>query len=442
MRRSAKLAAALAASAIFTFAAPVAAPTLSFVSVAHAQQPAEFDQILAAYGTFQEHARYGRVWIPAREVAPEGWHPYPPCNWVHDRQLGWYFDDKTAWGKIVHHYGRWAHDAALGWVWVKGEEFSPAWVVWRTSDKWVGWAPMPPDVDVKEISATTFNTDKHWIFVEVAKFSARCGGETIVSAPPASYPSIFSVTRVVTDIRYVRGIAVFVLPPPLIINIVDIDIGIFPPWNPCFFGAWFWNWNWIVNTITININLPAQCPLAKKIIPIVSTPPPPPPGQTPKPDRRVELPPKPDRPIIPPRGFDPPRQSDPPRVFDPRPPVIIPPVRIPPVVAVPPKPDKPDHGGQRPPRNPETKPDKPTRPIDPGFNRHPLKPLKPEIVRPQFDPPKVIKDPPRRDTKPSFGNVIRQPVPKLVRTPQILRAHPQLTAPKAANLPQRGSNLR
>src|SRR4051794_33645570 len=61
--------------------------------------------VLSQYGRFVQHQKYGEVWVPT--VTPEGWHPYAPCNWVNTKQYGWYYDDKTAWGAIVHHYGRW-----------------------------------------------------------------------------------------------------------------------------------------------------------------------------------------------------------------------------------------------------------------------------------------------------------------------------------------------
>jgi hypothetical protein len=289
--KSSTFAASLACGLALTFALPVAAPaTFGITTAAHAQQPsaqpAQFQSILANYGTFQNHDRYGEIWIPSQTTVPEGWHPYPPCNWVHDKQLGWYFNDKTEWGKIVHHYGRWAHDATLGWVWVKGEEFSPGWVVWRTSDKWVGWAPLPPDQDVREISTADFNTDKHWTFVDAKKFSSTCtGGNMLVSAPPALYPTIVTETEVVTELRWVRGIAIFVLPPPLIITVVDLNIGVFSPWSPCFFGAWFWNWNSMTTNVIININVgpggtcPSAAPSARPNMPIQSNPPPAPGGR-------------------------------------------------------------------------------------------------------------------------------------------------------------------
>lgn len=411
-------AAAVAAGFAFTVVAPVAAPvSLGLVAAAQAQEPSQFKSILANYGSFQAHAKYGEVWVPARTTVPEGWHPYPPCHWVHTKDLGWYFNDKTEWGRIVHHYGRFAHDKDLGWVWVMGEEFSPGWVVWRTSEKHVGWAPMPPEQDIKEISASEFNNDKHWIFVDAKKLSSSCeGGSTIVSNPPAQ---IFTETKLVTEIRFVKGIAIFVLPPPLVINIVDIDINVFPPWNPCFFGAWFWNWNMLINNVVININLPPQqCPIAepvkKQIIPIKSTPPPAP-GQSPKPDKRAELPPA----VKPPVLIDPPRIVTPPsRPIDPgftrpepkRPIVTLPdPPRFPPIVIKPrdPKPDKPQVSN--PPRRPDH--DKPQGETRPG-------PIK-------------------------LGDItVKRPVPKLVRDGNSIRVSPNLSQGRIKDLKPRNTDVK
>jgi hypothetical protein len=411
-RSISKLAAAAACGLAVTFAAPVAMhlvmPSVGIVSIAHAQQPAEFTQILARYGVFQAHATYGEVWIPARETAPEGWHPYPPCHWAHTKDLGWYFNDKTEWGRIVHHYGRWAHDTDLGWVWVRADEFSPGWVVWRTSDKWVGWAPLPPDQDVKQISAADFNTDKHWIFVDATKFAGNCQGE--IAAAPRLYPVILKQTTVVTNIKFVNGIAIFVLPAPLLINVVDIDISIgsYHPWSPCFLGAWFWNWNFMINVININLNLPApHCPQpsqttgSRPLMPI-KTSPPPAPGQS-----------IPDRPLPPIKRTD-----------------LTPPSNGRPTVI-------------------------PLRPIDPGFVKVPgpiIRPIDPGFGRPQHPkrPTDSVKVPdgPRNSGRPNghadgggkrpqservatdraaSHRLNRLTVPKLVRTPEVVKNHPAVT---------------
>src|SRR5271165_6331542 len=127
---SAPIGAARFAVAIGMFAATilmlVASPTLAQApSQAQPQvqaqpqgaQPASDDvkAVLAQYGNFVQHQKYGEVWVPT--VTPPGWHPYPPCHWVYTKRLGWYFDDKTPWGQIVHHYGRWSNDPQMGWIW-------------------------------------------------------------------------------------------------------------------------------------------------------------------------------------------------------------------------------------------------------------------------------------------------------------------------------------
>ena len=31
-----------------------------------------------------------------------------------------------------------------GWIWYPGTRWAPAWVDWRCSDRYYGWAPLPP----------------------------------------------------------------------------------------------------------------------------------------------------------------------------------------------------------------------------------------------------------------------------------------------------------
>ncbi|MFM9163151.1 MAG: DUF6600 domain-containing protein [Methylocystis sp.] len=135
---------------------------------------AEDRAILQQYGVFSQHAKYGEVWTPS--TTPENWHPYMACNWVNTKQFGWYYDDKTPWGNIVHHYGRWMHDPQSGWVWIPGMEFSPGWVVWRTSPQWIGWAPIPPDQEVDTMQSDAFNNGGFWTFMETPHFNSGCRG--------------------------------------------------------------------------------------------------------------------------------------------------------------------------------------------------------------------------------------------------------------------------
>lgn len=241
MHRSLARAAFVAALALPAAAVLAPASTPFSASQAEAGIIAEHKQTLAKFGTFVEHAKYGEVWIPS--VTPQGWHPYPACNWVYTK-YGWHFDDKTAWGEIVHHYGRWAHDAKLGWVWVAGEEFSPAWVVWKTNDKWVGWAPMLPEQDLTTVSATDFNNDKLWTFMEADKFGKACGG----IAPAQQVPMLLTQTKVVKEFVFVDGIMVFVLGPKFIGPFIHITIN-FNPWSPFFIANIVNGWNVLWNAM-------------------------------------------------------------------------------------------------------------------------------------------------------------------------------------------------
>jgi uncharacterized protein DUF6600 len=169
---------------------------------------AEFKRVLSEYGAFATHPRYGEIWVP--NVTPPGWHPYPACQWVYTKD-GWYFNDETPWGSIVHHYGRWSHDEKVGWFWVPDEDWSPGWVVWRKSDRWVGWAPMPPEQDAHLIASRDFNNDKFWTFMEAKKFfNGGCG----------------TTVRATQVIHLTKHVTIFNLPPGLLVEVIFV-----PKWK-------------------------------------------------------------------------------------------------------------------------------------------------------------------------------------------------------------------
>jgi hypothetical protein len=235
----------------------VALPQSSFaqpnaVKAQLADEPvqSEVRSVLAQYGRFVQHAIHGEVWIPT--VTPEGWHPYPACHWVKTQQYGWFFDDKTPWGQIVHHYGRWFWDAQMGWAWDPGSEFSPGWVAWRTSPEWVGWAPMPPDQAFQTVSADAFNNSDQWTFIETAKFNSGCDAGQV--APPQRVPVLLRETRWVTGVEYVDGIAVIVLPPYIYGPFVNIQIG-FDPWPAWYLVQTIIDFNFVWhNTLIFNVS--------------------------------------------------------------------------------------------------------------------------------------------------------------------------------------------
>ncbi|RME19557.1 MAG: hypothetical protein D6806_18105 [Deltaproteobacteria bacterium] len=97
-----------------------------------------FDK-LSPYGDWIWTPEYGWVWKP-RGVWAE-WRPYTYGRWVYT-EYGWTWVSFFDWGWAPFHYGSWAYLSSLGWVWVPGTVWAPAWVIWRYSDTYIGWAPM------------------------------------------------------------------------------------------------------------------------------------------------------------------------------------------------------------------------------------------------------------------------------------------------------------
>ncbi len=99
-----------------------------------------FQDQLSPYGQWVQVPGAGLCWQPAVAV---GWRPYYDAgHWVYTDE-GWYWQSDYPWGDIAFHYGRWSYNPGYGWIWAPGYEFAPAWVVWRHTDDYCGWAPLP-----------------------------------------------------------------------------------------------------------------------------------------------------------------------------------------------------------------------------------------------------------------------------------------------------------
>ena len=106
-----------------------------------------FHRSLAPYGDWIYDGRHGWVWRPTVAVVDTGWQPY--CHggrWIYS-DVGWYWHSTYSWGWAPFHYGRWHRSSIHGWYWVPGYRWSPAWVHWRSSNIYCGWAPLPPGCD-------------------------------------------------------------------------------------------------------------------------------------------------------------------------------------------------------------------------------------------------------------------------------------------------------
>jgi Family of unknown function (DUF6600) len=104
-----------------------------------------FHDRLAVNGEWVALDPYGSVWAP--RGVPHGWRPYCVGRWAFT-DAGWTWVSDEPWGWATDHYGRWAFDPVYGWVWIPDTVWGPAWVAWRWGGGFVGWAPLPPGVDV------------------------------------------------------------------------------------------------------------------------------------------------------------------------------------------------------------------------------------------------------------------------------------------------------
>lgn len=126
-----------------------------------------FYDYLSPYGIWVSYSPYGYVWVP-RNVGLR-WRPYTYGRWIWT-DYGWTWISYYEWGWIPFHYGRWGWDRRLGWFWVPGTVWGPAWVTWRWSNLYIGWAPLPPDVEfVMGVGIRGLPYDlpgNCWIFIE------------------------------------------------------------------------------------------------------------------------------------------------------------------------------------------------------------------------------------------------------------------------------------
>jgi hypothetical protein len=103
-----------------------------------------FYDSLAPYGNWVNIAGYGPCWQPTVVVVNPGWQPYGDRgHWAYT-DCGWCWVSDYSWGWAPFHYGRWFRNNHFGWCWAPDTVWGPAWVSWRYSDVYCGWAPLPP----------------------------------------------------------------------------------------------------------------------------------------------------------------------------------------------------------------------------------------------------------------------------------------------------------
>jgi hypothetical protein len=102
-----------------------------------------FYQALSPYGTWSQEPDVGWTWEPNEGVRDVNWRPYTNNGHWLWTDHGWYWESSSPYGWAVFHYGRWGYNARHRWCWAPDNIWGPAWVDWRESDDYIGWAPLP-----------------------------------------------------------------------------------------------------------------------------------------------------------------------------------------------------------------------------------------------------------------------------------------------------------
>jgi len=161
---------------------------------------------LQSDGQWYNDATYGSVWQPKTASTDQQWRPYTDGRWVYtDRGWTWISNENFGWA--TYHYGRWVRLSERGWVWVPGSTWAPAWVSWRQSDDYVGWAPLPPeteseqDVKIEEWADTYYNIGPgSYVFLKTTDLANPSYRDFIASSQDDL--DIISRTKNVTNIYY------------------------------------------------------------------------------------------------------------------------------------------------------------------------------------------------------------------------------------------------
>jgi hypothetical protein len=157
-----------------------------------------FYDSLASYGNWIQRPNYGWVWTPS-DVSTS-WRPYEDGHWVWTDQ-GWTWITDEPYGWATYHYGRWYQDPEIGWSWVPGDQWGPAWVSWQEADSYVGWAPLPPGVDISYDSGYGYNGGYNGGY---ASYDYGIGPEAYVFVPERNFLSLSIASYVVPEVQ-VRG---------------------------------------------------------------------------------------------------------------------------------------------------------------------------------------------------------------------------------------------
>ena len=216
-------------AALFNGAPPAASPVSEeTAAAAHAPPPAPLSAIqpssvpagpfhdeLAPYGAWTQEPDYGLCWQPTVETVNSDWRPYFDAGqWLYS-DSGWYWQSDYSWGWAVFHYGRWVDLPRRGWVWVPDNLWAPAWVAWRATPSYIGWAPLPPGVGLNVLAQLTYGGQpagrnsslglaaSSYAFVSTGNFLGR--NLPRAAASPARAAALVQVTSIIDGYAIVNN---------------------------------------------------------------------------------------------------------------------------------------------------------------------------------------------------------------------------------------------
>lgn len=156
-----------------------------------------FYRELSPYGTWIQNNEYGFVWVPRHH---DNFYPYSTGGYWLYTEYGWTWVSSYSWGWAPFHYGRWFYDPFYGWVWVPGYNWGAAWVTWRYSPGYYGWAPLGPDIGFDfAFSNGYYLPHEHWHFIHQHDLGRRDIDKKILGM--GGYIKYLSDSKVIDNVK-------------------------------------------------------------------------------------------------------------------------------------------------------------------------------------------------------------------------------------------------
>jgi hypothetical protein len=204
-----KVIAAILFAGAMVFLAPRPVSAAVSVSITY------FHHELSPYGRWVYSSRYGEIWYPT--VVRAGWAPYVDGEWVYT-DCGWTWVSSDPFDAPFH-YGTWAWVDPYGWCWEPGYVWGPAWVSWAWSDRYIGWAALPPSFAITTAGyyggAVTVASNQY-VFVPANQFVGT--NVSTVRVPTTQNATILAGAQRATRFSVSRGLVRAGGPPAALVQ--------------------------------------------------------------------------------------------------------------------------------------------------------------------------------------------------------------------------------